>query len=131
MVIKHAEKLDCRRFLAPQDIIDGSPNLNLAFVAQFFKHRLAPYSSGILICTSSFKKVMICLSNDLSFRFLDLLERVFQTEHLEGCCNDSTDATLLAQEWVVHRCQNRVLCRDDDGRCTNIQGREMLPFVDK
>ncbi|CAM8992468.1 unnamed protein product [Rhodiola kirilowii] len=39
MVIKHAEKLDCRNYIAPQDIINGSPNLNLAFVAQIFKHR--------------------------------------------------------------------------------------------
>lgn len=39
MVLEHAEKLECRRFLTPTDIVEGSPNLNLAFVAQVFQHR--------------------------------------------------------------------------------------------
>ncbi|XP_008777493.1 fimbrin-5-like [Phoenix dactylifera] len=39
MVLDHAEKLDCKRYLSPKDIVEGSPNLNLAFVAQIFQHR--------------------------------------------------------------------------------------------
>ncbi|KAM5580465.1 fimbrin-5 [Rosa sericea] len=39
MVLEQAEKLDCKRFLSPKDIVEGSPNLNLAFVAQIFQHR--------------------------------------------------------------------------------------------
>ncbi|KAK8963236.1 Fimbrin-like protein 2 [Platanthera guangdongensis] len=39
MVIEHAEKLDCKRYLTPKDIVEGSTNLNLAFVAQIFQHR--------------------------------------------------------------------------------------------
>ncbi|KAJ3694647.1 hypothetical protein LUZ60_000024 [Juncus effusus] len=39
MVIEQAEKLDCKRYLSPKDIVEGSPNLNLAFVAQIFQHR--------------------------------------------------------------------------------------------
>ncbi|XP_028803156.1 fimbrin-5 [Neltuma alba] len=39
MVLEQAEKLDCKRYLTPKDIVDGSPNLNLAFVAQIFQHR--------------------------------------------------------------------------------------------
>nr|XP_029121979.1 fimbrin-5 isoform X2 [Elaeis guineensis] len=39
MVLNQAEKLDCKRYLSPKDIIEGSPNLNLAFVAQIFQHR--------------------------------------------------------------------------------------------
>ncbi|KAF5459489.1 hypothetical protein F2P56_023430 [Juglans regia] len=39
MVLAHAEKLDCKRYLTPKDIVEGSPNLNLAFVAQIFQHR--------------------------------------------------------------------------------------------
>ncbi|THU48571.1 hypothetical protein C4D60_Mb06t00390 [Musa balbisiana] len=38
-VIEQAEKLDCKSFLNPKDIVEGSPNLNLAFVAQIFQHR--------------------------------------------------------------------------------------------
>ncbi|XP_031381373.1 fimbrin-5 [Punica granatum] len=39
MVLEQAEKLDCKRYLTPNDIVEGSPNLNLAFVAQIFQHR--------------------------------------------------------------------------------------------
>ncbi|KAG1363845.1 hypothetical protein COCNU_11G006720 [Cocos nucifera] len=39
MVLDQAEKLDCKRYLSPKDITEGSPNLNLAFVAQIFQHR--------------------------------------------------------------------------------------------
>jgi hypothetical protein len=38
-VLEQAEKLDCKRYLSPKDIVDGSANLNLAFVAQIFQHR--------------------------------------------------------------------------------------------
>ncbi|KAL0560134.1 hypothetical protein IC582_000528 [Cucumis melo] len=39
MVLDLAEKLDCKRYITPKDIVEGSPNLNLAFVAQIFQHR--------------------------------------------------------------------------------------------
>lgn len=39
MVLEQAERLDCKRYLTPKDIVEGSPNLNLAFVAQIFQHR--------------------------------------------------------------------------------------------
>ncbi|KAK6919264.1 Calponin homology domain [Dillenia turbinata] len=39
MILEHAEKLDCKRYLTQKDIVEGSPNLNLAFVAQIFQHR--------------------------------------------------------------------------------------------
>ncbi|WZZ13007.1 hypothetical protein YC2023_106096 [Brassica napus] len=38
-VLEQAEKLDCKRYLSPEDIVEGSANLNLAFVAQLFQHR--------------------------------------------------------------------------------------------
>ncbi|KAJ6775974.1 FIMBRIN/PLASTIN [Salix koriyanagi] len=31
--------MDCKRYLKPEDIVEGSPNLNLAFVAQIFHQR--------------------------------------------------------------------------------------------
>ncbi|XP_013602420.1 PREDICTED: fimbrin-5-like [Brassica oleracea var. oleracea] len=37
-VLEQAEKMDCKRYLSPKDIVDGSANLNLAFVAQIFQH---------------------------------------------------------------------------------------------
>ncbi|KAA8526568.1 hypothetical protein F0562_008229 [Nyssa sinensis] len=39
LIIEHAEKMDCKRYVTPKDIVEGSPNLNLAFVAQIFQQR--------------------------------------------------------------------------------------------
>ncbi|KAL8525970.1 hypothetical protein ACS0TY_015258 [Phlomoides rotata] len=39
LVIEHADRMGCKRYLTPKDIIEGSPNLNLAFVAHIFQHR--------------------------------------------------------------------------------------------
>uniref|UniRef100_A0A6M2EU92 Calponin-homology (CH) domain-containing protein n=1 Tax=Populus davidiana TaxID=266767 RepID=A0A6M2EU92_9ROSI len=39
LVLDHAERMDCKRYLKPEDIVEGSPNLNLAFVAQIFHQR--------------------------------------------------------------------------------------------
>ncbi|XP_043688985.1 fimbrin-5 [Telopea speciosissima] len=39
LILEHAERMDCKRYLTPKDIVEGSPNLNLAFVAQVFHQR--------------------------------------------------------------------------------------------
>ncbi|XP_042489534.1 fimbrin-5-like [Macadamia integrifolia] len=39
LVLEHAERMDCKRYLTPKDINEGSANLNLTFVAQIFHHR--------------------------------------------------------------------------------------------
>lgn len=39
LVLDHAERMDCKRYLTPKDIVEGSANLNLAFVAQIFHER--------------------------------------------------------------------------------------------
>ncbi|KAI3673842.1 hypothetical protein L6452_39972 [Arctium lappa] len=39
LVLEHAERMKAKRYLTPKDIVDGSTNLNLAFVAQLFHHR--------------------------------------------------------------------------------------------
>ncbi|XP_059662921.1 fimbrin-5-like [Cornus florida] len=39
LILEHAEKMDCKRYVTPKDIVEGSPNLNLAFVAQIFHQR--------------------------------------------------------------------------------------------
>ncbi|KAI9078919.1 hypothetical protein K1719_039068 [Acacia pycnantha] len=38
-VLDHAEKMGCKRYLTAKDIVDGSQNLNLAFVAHIFQNR--------------------------------------------------------------------------------------------
>ncbi|KAL6496550.1 Fimbrin-2 [Orobanche gracilis] len=40
LVLEHADKMGCKRYLTAKDIVDGSPNLNLAFVAHIFQHRV-------------------------------------------------------------------------------------------
>lgn len=39
LILDHAERMDCKRYLSPNDIVEGSSNLNLAFVAQIFHQR--------------------------------------------------------------------------------------------
>ncbi|TYH10577.1 hypothetical protein ES288_A07G188000v1 [Gossypium darwinii] len=39
LVLDHADRMGCKRYLTAKDIVDGSPNLNLAFVAHVFQHR--------------------------------------------------------------------------------------------
>ncbi|XWS31196.1 hypothetical protein CRYUN_Cryun23aG0056700 [Craigia yunnanensis] len=39
LVLEHADRMGCKRYLTAKDIADGSPNLNLAFVAHIFQHR--------------------------------------------------------------------------------------------
>ncbi|EPS58273.1 hypothetical protein M569_16542, partial [Genlisea aurea] len=46
LVLHHADRMGCRRYLTPRDIVDGSPNLNLAFVAHIFQHRNGLSSSS-------------------------------------------------------------------------------------
>lgn len=42
LIIEQAEKLDCKRYVTSKDIVEGSTNLNLAFVAQIFHQRYGP-----------------------------------------------------------------------------------------
>ncbi|XP_052208725.1 fimbrin-3-like isoform X3 [Diospyros lotus] len=39
LVLEHAEKMNCKCYITSKDIVEGSPNLNLAFVAQIFHQR--------------------------------------------------------------------------------------------
>ncbi|XP_071730253.1 fimbrin-1-like [Rutidosis leptorrhynchoides] len=39
LVLEHSEKMGCKRYITPNDIVEGLANLNLAFVAQIFHKR--------------------------------------------------------------------------------------------
>ncbi|KAI4319285.1 hypothetical protein MLD38_032905 [Melastoma candidum] len=39
LVLQHADRMGCKRYLTEKDIVEGCPNLNLAFVAHIFQHR--------------------------------------------------------------------------------------------
>lgn len=49
LVLEHAEKMDCKIYLTPKDIVEGSANLNIAFVAQIFQQRS---EMNFFICSS-------------------------------------------------------------------------------
>lgn len=39
LILQQAEKMDCKRYVTPKDIVEGSTNLNIAFVAEIFQNR--------------------------------------------------------------------------------------------
>ncbi|KAK8501723.1 hypothetical protein V6N13_009707 [Hibiscus sabdariffa] len=39
LVLDHAERMGCKRYLNPEDIVEGISNLNVAFIAQIFHQR--------------------------------------------------------------------------------------------
>ncbi|XP_024979298.1 fimbrin-4 [Cynara cardunculus var. scolymus] len=39
LILEQAEKMDCKRYVTSKDIVEGSTNLNLAFVAEIFHNR--------------------------------------------------------------------------------------------
>ncbi|XP_010545257.1 PREDICTED: fimbrin-1 isoform X2 [Tarenaya hassleriana] len=66
LVLDHAERMNCKRYLTPEEIVEGSPNLNLAFVAQIFHER-----NG--------------LSTDSKFSFAEMMTEDVQTCRDERC----------------------------------------------
>ncbi|KAL5212211.1 hypothetical protein ABZP36_023058 [Zizania latifolia] len=70
LVLEQAEKLDCKRYLTPKDITEGSANLNLAFVAQIFQHR-----NGL---TSNTKQVTLTQTATRDDVLLSREERAFR-----------------------------------------------------
>lgn len=49
LVLCHAERMGCKRYLTAEEIVEGSPTLNLAFVAQIFHERFVLYMSMHLV----------------------------------------------------------------------------------
>lgn len=39
LILDHAERMNCKKYITPKDIVEGIPSLNLAFVAHIFHHR--------------------------------------------------------------------------------------------
>ncbi|KQK18479.1 fimbrin-4 isoform X2 [Brachypodium distachyon] len=70
LVLEQAEKLDCKRYLSPKDITEGSPNLNLAFVAQIFHHRngLTTDTNQINLTQTSSRDDLILSREERAFR---------------------------------------------------------------
>ncbi|VAI85484.1 unnamed protein product [Triticum turgidum subsp. durum] len=70
VVLDQAEKLGCKRYLSPKDITEGSPNLNLAFVAQIFQHRngLSTDTRQVTLTQTSSRDEVILCREERAFR---------------------------------------------------------------
>ncbi|XAR60893.1 hypothetical protein NMG60_11034433 [Bertholletia excelsa] len=70
LVLEHADKMGCKRYLTARDIVEGSPNLNLAFVAHIFQHRngLSTQTKQISFLETSSDGTMIS-REEKAFRF--------------------------------------------------------------
>nr|GMD30131.1 fimbrin-5-like [Ipomoea batatas] len=63
LILEHADKLGCKRYLTAKDIVEGSANLNLAFVAQLFQHR-----NGLSLANSKFSFATMMNDDDQTSR---------------------------------------------------------------
>ncbi|XP_057512492.1 fimbrin-2-like isoform X1 [Actinidia eriantha] len=70
LVLEHADKMGCKRYLTARDIVEGSPNLNLAFVARIFQHRngLSTQTKQISFLETSLDDTLIS-REERAFRF--------------------------------------------------------------
>lgn len=70
LVLEHADKMGCKRYLTARDIVEGSPNLNLAFVAHIFQLRngLSTQTKQVSFLESSLDDTLIS-REEKAFRF--------------------------------------------------------------
>ncbi|KAJ9537865.1 hypothetical protein OSB04_030598 [Centaurea solstitialis] len=61
LVLEQAERMDCKRYVTSKDIVEGSTNLNLAFVAEIFHQR-----NGLKVDTTKKTNFAEMISNDES-----------------------------------------------------------------
>jgi len=62
LILEHADRMGCKRYLTPKDIVDGLPNLNLAFVAHIFQKRY--------VCIDVLHRSIWCLKTVVSMWYL-------------------------------------------------------------
>eukprot|EP01095_Lingulamoeba_sp_RSL-Kostka_P007905 TRINITY_DN257_c1_g1_i1.p1 TRINITY_DN257_c1_g1~~TRINITY_DN257_c1_g1_i1.p1 ORF type:complete len:745 (-),score=330.47 TRINITY_DN257_c1_g1_i1:49-2253(-) len=80
IILEYADRLGCKKFVTPQDIVDGNPNLNLAFTATLFKEypSLGPTAEEIA------KKQAEELETTLEETLFQLEEESKAKERIEG-----------------------------------------------
>lgn len=87
MVLGWAKKLGCLKFVTPQDVVDGNPRLNLAFVATLFEKfpKLGPTEEEIL------KKKL----EDTESQLGDLENLLVEATSEKDALSEQLDATKL------------------------------------
>ncbi|XP_057965762.1 fimbrin-2 [Malania oleifera] len=70
LILEHADRMGCKRYLTAKDIVEASPNLNLAFVAHIFQHRngLSTQKKQIYFIETLPDDTQIC-KEERAFRF--------------------------------------------------------------
>ncbi|XP_075093759.1 fimbrin-2-like isoform X2 [Nicotiana tabacum] len=96
LVLEHADMMGCKRYLTAKDIVEGSPNLNLAFVAHIFQHR-----NGLSIQTKQISFVEISPDEaqmsreERSFRFW--INSLGNSSYIDNVFEDLRDGWVLLE----------------------------------
>ncbi|XP_021733516.1 fimbrin-2-like [Chenopodium quinoa] len=96
LVLEHADKMGCKRYLTAKDIVEGSPNLNLAFVAHVFQHRngLSTQTKNISFLETSPDDVQVSREERV-FRFW--LNSLGNTMCIDNVFEDLRDGWILLE----------------------------------
>ncbi|GMY21670.1 fimbrin-2 [Fagus crenata] len=68
LVLEHADRMGCKRYLTAKDIVEGSPNLNLAFVAHIFRNGLSTQTKQISFLETFLDDTLVS-REERAFRF--------------------------------------------------------------
>ncbi|KAL7587830.1 hypothetical protein Lser_V15G38136 [Lactuca serriola] len=99
LVLEHAEKTDCKRYLASKDIVEGSTNLNLAFVAHTAQDSLVTLRRWIYYCNRVVSKIITKWTGGEDW--------VLNTEKLAEF-RKFTDNEDLHSEWKAAKRSNKI-----------------------
>ncbi|TMW96489.1 hypothetical protein EJD97_007270 [Solanum chilense] len=96
LVLEHADRMGCKRYLTAKDIVEGSPNLNLAFVAHIFQHRngLSTEAKQIPFVETSPDEAQMS-KEERSFRFW--INSLGNSSYIDNVFEDLRDGWMLLE----------------------------------
>ncbi|KAK6780234.1 hypothetical protein RDI58_022418 [Solanum bulbocastanum] len=96
LVLEHADRMGCKRYLTAKDIVEGSPNLNLAFVAHIFQHRngLSTEAKQISFVETSPDEAQTS-KEERSFRFW--INSLGNSSYIDNVFEDLRDGWMLLE----------------------------------
>ncbi|KAI8523334.1 hypothetical protein RHMOL_Rhmol13G0065300 [Rhododendron molle] len=96
LVLEHADKMGCKRYLTARDIVEGSPNLNLAFVAHVFQRRngLSTQTKQISFLETSLDDALVS-REEKAFRFW--INSLGHSTYIDNVFEDLRNGWVLLQ----------------------------------
>ncbi|XP_049380546.1 fimbrin-2-like [Solanum stenotomum] len=96
LVLEHADRMGCKRYLTAKDIVEGSPNLNLAFVAHIFQHRngLSTEAKQVSFVETSPDEAQMS-KEERSFRFW--INSLGNSSYIDNVFEDLRDGWMLLE----------------------------------